>query len=212
MKINNKYNSPKFKKLLNLFIFLCLFHIISFGQEERKGIKNFAGTLVAFDFTYASHVAGFEYERILYGKKNISFGIRGNYILKYKSGNSVLNNFNISGGTSRGNYKISLRQLWGTAYFYTSGSKVNNGFFFTTAVGLTHSKIVRTVSAPFGPNNYEDILAGFEGGGGIKFSISQKNDLRLMTTLSYISGKKGSDPSPNKAGIVFLTGKISLGF
>lgn len=198
------------KNLFKLFISIFLFGLNFKGnaQSEQMNTKNFVGSFLTLDLVNSSHAEGFEYERIYFSEKKFSFGARAAYTFKYKSENFSL--FDISGGGgSNKNLKISLFQIWGTAYLYFSEGGTQKGFFFNTALGFTHYKVVKQINPGLGPDNSKSILPSMEFGAGVKLSISQKNDLRIMTFFSFTSGKE--EPGFYNH-FVLLGGKISFGF
>ena len=117
-----------FPRTLYTFFFVAGITFASAQQQEKIPL-NYPGAMAGIEWNTISGVTGVEYERILIVRDNITFGVKGTYIFKYKTGNMQLLSApccDIS----------SIASGLATANIFTSRNRYPSGFFFQAGAGL----------------------------------------------------------------------------
>ena len=200
------------KSVLTKLFFAGLFcpAVACLAQEAEKEKKNFITVAAVFDVSNLSNAFCLEYERDCYSINHIVFGLRGNYYLPYRSENFFLTKLGHGYSIYSNDYTLSLLQAWGIVSLYTARRAANNGFFLSSAIGITHNSARKVDPSPISEKKYNNILGGIELGMGIKWPLSKKLDGRFAGTISLHSSQEG--PGLHRDALFLMGFKFSTGF
>jgi hypothetical protein len=177
------------KRILLFSVIIFSFAYKGQAQEVTGMPANYAGVLAGIEWNTISGLTGVEYERILFGRENVTIGIKGTYTFSYRTGNMQLLNRPCCTVASIGTGLA-------TVDYFTSQNDYPSGFFFHAGAGVG----MKTYSSEHSRDLIQ-VRPAVEFGGGWLFPLGRRMALKWTNTVTFPS---------RDAGITIT--RVALGF
>ena len=177
------------RRIILLFSAMIFLALKSDAQKITGMPANYVGLFAGIEWNTISGLTGVEYERLLFGNKDLTIGMKGSYTFRYKTGNMQL--------LSRPCCTVaSIGAALATADYFTAQQDHPSGFFFHAGAGVG----VKTYSS----DDFRDLVnvrPAFEFGAGWLFPLGRRAALKWTNTVTF----------PSKDAGITIT-RIALGF